>query len=835
MTSHHHRSGPLKQKNKKHKTGRHESKALLARRLGGKVEGRRVSVRSTGSSIGSMSLAGQKAVRLQRQKQLRGNKRDEILLQRRFGLGGALGPPKIVALVGLSDQADLAQVQQNILDGASAVEEPSTEDVVALQNCTTGVFLQHKQKISVVACGCNLLVALDAAKVADVVVFALSVQDGVEGGLSTEGVQIVSAIRAQGLPSTVGVIQGLEKHTAKGQAELKKLGHKFFAAEFGESVKVAMANVPGQLSRLLFTLSPKVIHWREARSYMLATTATFVPGTDVQNQQGEQVSDLQVNGYLRGKPLSVNQLIHITDVGTFQLSRITRAAARQVQQGKVDVDMSSQRPPTMVDAVVEEEELVLATADAALQEDLRFEAEYDPFAAEQTWPTNEELAEAEAEAKKQRQADTAASKGASGYQAAWLDGDDDDVDVDDAIKDVDEEEDSAVNQDFCKTGEDEDDEDNEMFMVDDDCADPLQKRKDEEENMTFPDEVDSPVDQPARVRFARYRGMKSLRTSVWDSKESLPMDYARLFQFEDFAMVQRLALARGKDAERAMKDQLRRKVKTQQTRSRASSMAMEEVEEDASSVASSSLASGLLPEEFGSMGYVPSGVLVTLHLKCVPVAKFQARIQAGPLVMGALLKHENRLSVLNFSIHRAASFGDATLKSKDELSFHCGFRRFSGKAIFSDQSLKSDQHLFQRFLPQSGWSVATVYGPVTFQPASLLLFKPDGQFVASGTLKNVNPDRIVLKRVIITGTPVKVKKRKAVVRYMFHSPEDIRWFKPVELATKHGLTGHIKESLGTHGDLKAVFNKPIKQHDTVCLHLYKRVYPKFPTRNPLLK
>ncbi|RQM09282.1 hypothetical protein DD237_003531 [Peronospora effusa] len=230
----------------------------------------------------------------------------------------------------------------------------------------------------------------------------------------------------------------------------------------------------------------------------------------------------------------------------------------------------------------------------------------------------------------------------------------------------------------------------------------------------------------------------------------------------------------------------------------------------------------------------------------MPVPKLQARIQAGPLVMGALLKHENRLRVLNcryykyalstagsILVQRASSFGGETLKSKEEVSFHCGFRRFAGKPVFSNQSLKSDQHLFQRFLPQSGWSVATVYGPVTFQPASLLLFKPNGQLVASGTLKNVKPDRVVLKRVIITGTPVKVKKRKAVIRYMFHSPEDIRWFKPVELATKHGLTGHIKESLGTHGDFKAVFNKPIKQHDTVCLHLYKRVYPKFPTMNPL--
>ncbi|KAL3673780.1 hypothetical protein V7S43_001473 [Phytophthora oleae] len=828
MTSHHHRSGPLKQKNKKHKTGRHESKTLLARRTGGKVEGRRDSVRSTGSTIGSMSLSGQKAARLQRQKHLRDNKREELLLQRRFGLGGSLGPPKIVALVALSDLANLAEVQQSILEGAASVEEPA-QDAIGLKNCTVGVFSQHKQKLCVIDCGCNLLVALDAAKVADVVVFVLSVHNGADGGLSEEGVRIVSAVRAQGLPTTVGVIQGLEKHTAKGQNELKKLGNKFFATEFGESAKVTMANVPGQLSRVLITLSPKVIHWREARSYMLATTATFVPGSEAQNDKGEQVGELQVNGYLRGKPLSVNQLIHITDVGTFQMSRITRAAARQVQRGKMDADMNA-KPPVVPTATASAEELVLATADPTLQEDLRFEAEYDPFASEQTWPTNEEIAEAEAEAKKQHQAETAASKGASSYQAAWLDGDDEE---EDGMKDEAEEEDAPLNQDFCKTGEeDDDDDDDDMFMVDEDYVDQAQKRKDEEENMTFPDEVDVPGDQPARVRFARYRGMKSLRTSAWDPKESLPSDYARLFQFADFAMVQRLALSRGKDAERAMKDQLRRKTKTQQSRSRASSVAMEDVE-DSASVASSSLASEALPDEFGEMGYVPSGVFVTLHLKAVPVAKVQARIQAGPLVMGALLKHENRLSVLNFSVQRASSFAGETLKSKDELSFHCGFRRFSGKPVFSDQSLKSDQHLFQRFLPQSGWSVATVYGPVTFQPASLLLFKPDGQLVASGTLKNVNPNRVVLKRVIITGTPVKVKKRKAVIRYMFHSPEDIRWFKPVELSTKHGLTGHIKESLGTHGDLKAVFNKPIKQHDTVCLHLYKRVYPKFPTTNPL--
>jgi pre-rRNA-processing protein TSR1 len=56
----------------------------------------------------------------------------------------------------------------------------------------------------------------------------------------------------------------------------------------------------------------------------------------------------------------------------------------------------------------------------------------------------------------------------------------------------------------------------------------------------------------------------------------------------------------------------------------------------------------------------------------------------------------------------------------------------------------------------------------------------------------------------------------------------VRWFKPAELTTKHGLRGNITDSVGTHGLFKAQFNAPIKQNDTVMLVLYKRVFPKFP-------
>lgn len=186
-----------------------------------------------------------------------------------------------------------------------------------------------------------------------------------------------------------------------------------------------------------------------------------------------------------------------------------------------------------------------------------------------------------------------------------------------------------------------------------------------------------------------------------------------------------------------------------------------------------------------------------------------------------------------------------------------------------------------RYLQPGETCVASVLAPIQYPPGPVLVYKfvdlcesgsgqgqeanvifllqmcrllPSGreELIATGALLSNDPDRLVIKRIRLSGKiapllariwsgcspralaaflslgyPLKINKRSATIRYMFFNPEDVRYFKPVELSTKYGRRGHIKESLGTKGHFKAVFDGQLKAADTIILALYKRVFPKW--------
>ncbi len=63
------------------------------------------------------------------------------------------------------------------------------------------------------------------------------------------------------------------------------------------------------------------------------------------------------------------------------------------------------------------------------------------------------------------------------------------------------------------------------------------RRNEAKEDLEFPDEIELHPNVLARERLARYRGMKSLKTSAWNTTEDRPHepeDWRRLLQFGDY-------------------------------------------------------------------------------------------------------------------------------------------------------------------------------------------------------------------------------------------------------------------------------------------------------------
>ena len=801
-------------------------------------------------SLSSSSVSSKQA-RVNRSRQLQQQKRQELVTQKR--IGSSRGPPRIVALIPLNAAIDTAAAARRIAsdcDSSLPLWGGSLQEVCWLHG-------GRERRLLLYSTPRTQNAVLDIAKVADVVCFLLSpsppsasssshaaadtassLSEDADSSIDVDdfGRHAITILKAQGLPAVIGVTtasgtaETAAPLTAKRQAQFRRTALRYFHTAFGADTKVVAveeqragmeleeaevkdtgreAGGAAMLLRWLSELKLREIGWRERRCYLLAQSAAYNPQTRV----------LKVCGHLRGgRGLDVNGLVHVTGHGDYQIDRV-EAAGRKDRKGRGDGGRRSRRSSVAEekkeaeDAAMraEEEESkegaavpVLAASTAEKRESLLSLNPIDPLAHDQSIITEEEMAAAAAAADDdmadddQRQerdddndgdeeegsslpsAQLAAAKekrrhvpGETDHQAAW---------------------EAALGW----QGEDDSPFPAASLASEGDAASELQvKRKLERDDVDFPDEVDYPMDTVCKQRFARYRGLKSFQHSDWDVKESLPVEYSQIFSFADFKHSRAVAARQDSQAD------------------------------------------GIVQAE-GGEEVLLSLLDVDAEAAAAMTAGGQEGAARGPLVLFCLWQHEHKVSVSHCSMLRQAEW-QQPVKAKERMEFHCAFRRFVASPIYSSHPPQQPRALVDRFFHPERFTTVSFYSRILFPPAPVLMFLPPSAssspssssainpIVASGSLSSIDPDRLQLKRIVLTGSPVSCHGRQAIVRHMFFNPADVDWFKPVELRSKRGLVGHIRQSHGLKGGMDCSFDGRLQQSDVVCMMLYKRQFCKLDT------
>lgn len=863
MPGHHHRAGSLRQTNKKNKRYK-SSKRSASREAGGKVANHKQS--------GARNAAQSKSDRRNHQQQKRNAKRQDILRKKR-GLGGVALPSRLVGIVSLSATHGLEErLKYRILSEADQFVHTYNDAPNATVSCKFNVHKKDGALTLLTPSSFNhygddddafVLAALDLARVCDLLLFVVDgnakiddtpleihIGDNHSTGTSktaskdydhlicSRGDRALTAIKGQGLPTIITVLAHTEKDAfghdeftmqsvkslrragIKRHLELKKYMNRFALTEFGSDQDKVLEVDLSEVEKSVMTDDD------EAEEHVDTSCAALVRAVCQASAIGpkfvsevprslvvadsieydENLRELSLCGYVRGMvPLDVNALFHVPNVGTFACKAVvkaTRPFSRLVETSDS----------------VEEDNLDEVRADPERQESLEMFATPDALDGEQNLVGFDEDMAAEPPHEDDKFARPA---GWSTYQSAWLDAVDEDnfddaIDAGEMAKELNQRNLSSA---MSLGGEAMDLEDANDVNAADKRAIKEQRRKEMQDHLEFPDEVEVDEDVKASERFARYRSLKSFRKSYWDPKENLPESYAMIYHFSNFRATQRAVMNDMKDVMKAAENSLGSFWgKGPDGALPEASMSTDSDEED----------------EDLLFGCVPSGSYVRLILSDVPVDQIQSLKREALLSAVSLLPHENKVSVLHVGLSQTLSC-DVTeenpVKSKDVLVFRCGWRTWKSRPIFSQNNLNCDKHKFERFMPTRGaFFAASVFGPVTYTPCPVLVFREGEsgrQLIAIGSMIGADADRIAVKRIVLTGFPVRVQKRWATVKYMFYNPDDVKWFKPAGLYTKHGLQGNIEDSVGEHGTMKCLFNAPIKQHDTVCLPLYKRIFPKF--------
>jgi len=278
-------------------------------------------------------------------------------------------PPKLVALVALNDTCNLEILMENFQRAIISSEENLDfnensktnfeENLKNLKNSkkfnklsenlwsalVPQSLFKGRERVTFVKTQRDIYCILDICKIADLVIFVSSTKgtdvtnwkknpDKFSNCIDSFGYEILTMLRAQGLPQHISIIQDLETIGDKHKSDVKKLFTRYIESELkpdkifcnsNNNINNKLDETKG-IIRLICSLPPFEVSLdiKKHRSYMLCQHINVLerPEENKFNNANEELCDMELFGYLRGNTMNINNFLHITGFGDFLISDV---------------------------------------------------------------------------------------------------------------------------------------------------------------------------------------------------------------------------------------------------------------------------------------------------------------------------------------------------------------------------------------------------------------------------------------------------------------------------------------------------------------------------------
>ncbi|XP_078577758.1 ribosome biogenesis protein BMS1 homolog isoform X2 [Branchiostoma floridae x Branchiostoma japonicum] len=223
-------------------------------------------------------------------------------------------------------------------------------------------------------------------------------------------------------------------------------------------------------------------------------------------------------------------------------------------------------------------------------------------------------------------------------------------------------------------------------------------------------------------------------------------------------------------------------------------------------------------------GYRP-GMYVRLEVPDMP-CEFVTNFDASyPVIVGALMSGEDSVGYVQMRLKKHR-WHKRILKTRDPLIFSVGWRRFQSVPLYSIQDHNMRNRLL-KYTPEHLHCSATIWGPITPQGTGVLCVQSVGdrssdfRIATTGVVVELDKSVNIVKKLKLTGYPLKIYKNTAFIKDMFNSILEVAKFEGATVRTVSGIRGTIKKAIkAPEGAFRATFEDKIKLSDIVFVRTW---------------